>query len=63
MPEVRDLVYRDFIATRPNQRRATDITEHTTKERQVFYCVVFDAFARKAIGKAISRTCTRIRFP
>jgi transposase InsO family protein len=52
-----DLVQRAFTATRPNALWLTDITEHPTREGEVYCCVVLDLFSRKVVGWAIDRRC------
>jgi transposase InsO family protein len=52
-----DLVQRCFVATRPNERWLTDITEHPTREGKIYCCCVLDLFSRKIVGWAIDRRC------
>ena len=37
----------------PNQLWVTDITQHRTREGQLYCCVVLDAFSRRVVGWAI----------
>ena len=48
-----DLVQRKFRRDAPNQLWATDITEHPTREGNVYCCVVLDAHSRKVVGWSI----------
>ncbi|MDA9334059.1 IS3 family transposase [Actinomycetota bacterium] len=51
-----DLMKRHFTATRPTQlMRVTDIIEHPMREGRGLYCVVLDAYSRKAVGWSIDR--------
>ncbi|WP_442790965.1 IS3 family transposase [Nocardia sp. NBC_01327] len=50
---VTDLVRRDFTRHAPNQLWVTDITEHPTRERKLYCCVVLDVFSRRVVGWAI----------
>ena len=52
-----DLVNRNFVADRPNALWLTDITEHPTREAEVYCCCVLDLFSRKVVGWAIDRRC------
>lgn len=49
-----DLVKRRFVADRPNQIWATDITEHPTREGRVYCAAVLDVFSRRIVGWAIA---------
>lgn len=49
-PTCEDLVQRRFWATRPNEVRLTDITEHPSIEGKVYCCWVLDLFSRKFVG-------------
>lgn len=49
-----DLVKRRFVASRPNQIWATDITEHPTREGKVYCAAVLDVFSRRIVGWAIA---------
>jgi putative transposase len=49
-----DLVKRRFVADRPNQLWATDITEHPTREGRVYCAAVLDVFSRRIVGWAIA---------
>ncbi|MBM7846786.1 hypothetical protein [Arthrobacter roseus] len=47
-----DLVNRIFTADGPNRLWLTDVTEHPTKESEVYYCcVVLDCFVRTAVSR------------
>ncbi|MFV2178941.1 DDE-type integrase/transposase/recombinase, partial [Actinomadura sp. LOL_011] len=37
----------------PNRLWVTDITEHPTREGEIYRCVVIDAFSRRVVGWAI----------
>ena len=45
---------RDFttVASQANQVWVTDITEHPTKERKLYFCAVKDIFSNRIIGYA-----------
>ena len=45
-----DLVRRVFARDRPNELWMTDITEHPTREGEVFCAIVLDAFSRMIVG-------------
>lgn len=45
-----DLVNRDFARTEPNRLWVTNITEHRTREGQLYCAVVLDAFSRRVVG-------------
>jgi transposase InsO family protein len=49
----KDLVDRAFSRDLPNQLWVTDITEHPTREGNVYCCVVLDACSNMAVGWAI----------
>lgn len=49
-----DLVRRKFIAQRPNQIWATDITEHPTRTGKIYCAAVLDVFSRRIVGWAIA---------
>jgi transposase InsO family protein len=49
-----DLVRRKFVAERPNQIWATDITEHPTKTGKIYCAAVLDVFSRRIVGWAIA---------
>jgi transposase InsO family protein len=51
-----NLLNRDFIATKPNQKWVTDFTYIETKEGWLYFAVVLDLFSRKIIGWAMSKT-------
>jgi putative transposase len=53
-----DLVRRDFGRDAPNRLWMTDITEHPTREGQLYCCVVLDAYSRLVVGWAIDSTQT-----
>lgn len=52
-PTADDLVDRQFTRPGPNQLWVTDITQHRTREGQLFCCVVLDTFSRRVVGWAI----------
>jgi transposase InsO family protein len=51
-------VNRDFARTEPNLLWLTDITEHRTREGNVYYAVVLDAFSRRVAGWSIDSSQT-----
>jgi putative transposase len=53
-----DLVQRQFTRTGPDQLWVTDITEHPTREGEVYCAVVLDACSRRVIGWSIETTPT-----
>ena len=57
-----DLVDRMFTREAPNRLWVTDIIEHRTYERKVYYAVVLDAFSRRVVGWSIdsSQTATLV---
>jgi putative transposase len=50
-----DLINREFNAAVPNQLWLTDVTEHKTRERSLYCCVVLDMCSRRIVGWAIDR--------
>ena len=52
----RDLVDRDFTATRPNQLWVADLTYVATWQGFVYVAFVVDAFARRIVGWRVGRT-------
>ena len=48
-----ELVNRNVGAPTPNALWLTDITEHKTRERTLYCCVVLDQFSRRVVGWAI----------
>jgi transposase InsO family protein len=57
-PTASDLVNRDFARTEPNRLWLTDITEHPTREGEVYCAVVLDAFSRRVVGWSIDSSQT-----
>jgi transposase InsO family protein len=57
-PTATDLVNRDFARTEPNGLWLTDITEHRTREGEVYCAVVLDAFSRRIVGWSIDSSQT-----
>ena len=53
-----DLANRAFDRAHPNQLWMTDITEHPTREGQLYCCVVLDAFSRRVVGWSVDRRAT-----
>lgn len=53
-----DLVRRNFRSEQPNQLWLTDITEHHTREGEVFCCAVLDVHSRRIVGWSIDTTQT-----
>lgn len=49
-----DLVWRRFVADRPNQLWATDITEHPTRTGKLYCAAVLYVFSRRIVGRAIA---------
>ena len=47
---VSNRLQRNFVATEPEQKWVTDITEIKTAEGKLFLCVVLDLFSKRAIG-------------
>lgn len=54
LPEVPDLVQRQFKADRPNQIWVTDITYIRTGQGWLYLAVILDLFARRVVGWAMS---------
>ncbi|WP_184778420.1 IS3 family transposase [Amycolatopsis jiangsuensis] len=54
----KDLVKRDFTAAGPNRKWLTDITEHRTREGQVYCAVVLDVYSRRVVGWSIDSSPT-----
>ncbi|HUC36359.1 MAG TPA: IS3 family transposase, partial [Acidimicrobiales bacterium] len=50
-----DLVNRNFNASSMNSLWLTDVTEHKTREGNLYCCVVLDQFSRRVVGWAIDR--------
>ena len=50
LPIAENLLNRDFSATRPNQKWASDITYVRTDEGWLYLAVVIDLFSRKIVG-------------
>lgn len=48
-----DLVHRKFHRLSPNELWVTDITEHPTREGNVYCCAVMDTFSRRIVGWSI----------
>jgi putative transposase len=48
-----DLVRRDFTASAPNQLWLADITEHDTREGQLYCCAIKDAYSNRIVGWSI----------
>ncbi len=60
-PVCDDLLARDFIATRINEKWLVDITEHRTSEGKLYLCAIKDAFSNRIVGYAIdSRMKSRL---
>jgi putative transposase len=53
-PRPRDLVDRQFVATRPNQLWMSDFTDVATSVGFVFVAFVVDVFARRIVGWGVS---------
>lgn len=53
-----DLVRRNFHRPAPNQLWLTDITEHPTREGEIYCCAVLDVFSRRVVGWSIDSTQT-----
>jgi len=49
-PGVSNQLNRDFVATEPEAKWVTDITELKTQEGKLFLCVVIDLFSKLVIG-------------
>ena len=51
-----------FTRDEPNKLRATDITEHPTREGKIYCAVVLDTFSRRVVGWSIdsSQTATLV---
>lgn len=52
-PTARDHVERDFSRENPDRLWVTDITEHPTREGEVYCAVVLDTFSRRVVGWSI----------
>lgn len=57
-PVTPNLVDRDFSATAPNEKWATDITYIPTLEGWLYLAVVLDLFSRRIVGWAMSARMT-----
>ena len=57
-PVAPNLVDRDFSATAPNEKWATDITYIPTLEGWLYLAVVLDLFSRRIVGWAMSARMT-----
>ena len=55
-----DLVRRAFAREAPDELWMTDITEHPTREGNIYCCVVLDAFSRRVVGWSIDSTQTSV---
>jgi putative transposase len=53
IPTATDLVERQFARSAPNQLWVTDITEHRTRERNIYCAVVLDTYPRRVVGWSI----------
>ena len=51
-----NLLDRDFVAERPNQKWAGDISYVWTREGWLYLAVILDAYSRRVIGWALART-------
>jgi transposase InsO family protein len=49
-PVAKNLMGRDFVATRPNEKWATDITYIWTAEGWLYLAIVMDLFSRRIVG-------------
>ena len=58
LPVAPNLLKRDFTATAPNQKWATDITYLWTEEGWMYLCVVLDLYSRAIVGWALKRRLT-----
>jgi transposase InsO family protein len=52
-PVHKDLLQREFTATKPNQKWVTDITEHRTQEGKLYLCAIKDLHSNKIVGYSI----------
>ncbi len=50
VPDVRNLLERDFNAAEPEMKWVTDITEIATEEGKLFLCVVIDLYSKLVVG-------------
>ncbi|GJM09868.1 MAG: integrase [Lysobacteraceae bacterium] len=50
LPDVQNLLERDFVALEPESKWVTDITELRTGEGKLFLCVVIDLFSKLVVG-------------
>jgi transposase InsO family protein len=57
-PVAPNLLKRDFVADRPNQKWLTDITYIPTQEGWLYLAVVLDLFGRRIVGWAMSDRMT-----
>jgi putative transposase len=55
-PVERNVLARDFTATRPNERWVTDITYLWTAEGWCYLAVILDLYSRSAVGWALATT-------
>ncbi|PRP49545.1 IS3 family transposase, partial [Bacillus halotolerans] len=53
MPVAKNVLDRDFSATRPNQKYVGDITYIRTQQGWLYLAVVIDLFSRKVVGWAM----------
>ena len=57
----KNLLQRQFTASRPNETWVSDITYFKLKDYWVYLCVILDLYSRKVVGWRISRnTSTRL---
>jgi len=57
-PVAPNLLQRDFVAERPNQKWLSDITYIPTQEGWLYLAVVLDLFSRRVVGWAMSERMT-----
>lgn len=55
-PIAENVIDRDFTATAPNQKWATDITYIRTDEGWIYLSAILDLFSRKVVGWAMDQT-------
>jgi transposase InsO family protein len=52
-----NLLHRDFTATEPNKKWATDITSIPTAQGWLYLAVILDVYSRAVVGWSMSASC------
>jgi putative transposase len=56
-PVAPNLLHRDFTATEPNKKWATDITSIPTAQGWLYLAVILDLYSRAVVGWSMSASC------